>query len=130
MADFGSICRIHGSGPVSVSPLQLPTEDSVDDLCKTLNNWHHCPELYKAIEAIRFIADHTKREDDSNKVTSLIDRNFSTIPQLCRKSRSPIVESDWTLWSMHAQTILCVLERITSQSVKSVNRSVVKKCDT
>ncbi|XP_015127548.1 acetylcholine receptor subunit alpha-like [Diachasma alloeum] len=67
--NLGSACQIHGSpGPAPVPAPQLPTEDSVDALCKTLNNWHHCPELYKAIEAIRFIADHTKREEDSTRV--------------------------------------------------------------
>ncbi|XP_008549166.1 acetylcholine receptor subunit alpha-like [Microplitis mediator] len=66
--NLGSGCQIHGSPASIPPPPQLPTEDSVDALCKTLNNWHHCPELYKAIEAIRFIADHTKREEDSTRV--------------------------------------------------------------
>ncbi|CAD6228667.1 GSCOCG00006488001-RA-CDS [Cotesia congregata] len=66
--NLGSACQIHGSPASIPPPPQLPTEDSVDALCKTLNNWHHCPELYKAIEAIRFIADHTKREEDSTRV--------------------------------------------------------------
>lgn len=67
--NLGSACRIHGSPASAPVPPQLPTEDSVDALCATLNNWHHCPELYKAIEAIRFIADHTKREEDSTRVS-------------------------------------------------------------
>ncbi|KAK0096931.1 hypothetical protein PV326_003825 [Microctonus aethiopoides] len=69
--NLGSACRIHGSPAAVVPPPpppQLTAEDSVDALCKSLNNWHHCPELYKAIEAIRFIADHTKREEDSTRV--------------------------------------------------------------
>ncbi|KAJ8674852.1 hypothetical protein QAD02_010638 [Eretmocerus hayati] len=45
------------------------TDDGgVDALCRSLSHWHHCPELYKAIEGIRYIADHTKREEDSTKV--------------------------------------------------------------
>lgn len=70
--NLGSACRIHGSPAAAVPPPpppQLTAEDSVDALCKSLNNWHHCPELYKAIEAIRFIADHTKREEDSTRVS-------------------------------------------------------------
>ncbi|XP_077267860.1 nicotinic acetylcholine receptor alpha3 subunit isoform X1 [Temnothorax americanus] len=67
--NLGSTCRIHGS-PVATAapPPQLPTEESVDALCNALHHWHHCPELYKAIEGIRFIADHTKREEDSTRV--------------------------------------------------------------
>lgn len=30
--------------------------------------WHHCPEVHKAIDGVRFIADHTKREEDSTRV--------------------------------------------------------------
>jgi len=80
--NLGSACRIHGSPAATAAPSllqqqqqqqqqqpQLPTEESVDALCNTLHHWHHCPELYKAIEGIRFIADHTKREEDSTRVT-------------------------------------------------------------
>ncbi|XP_076233320.1 nicotinic acetylcholine receptor alpha3 subunit [Calliopsis andreniformis] len=67
--NLGSACRIHGSPAAAAAPPpQLPTEESVDALCNTLHHWHHCPELYKAIEGIRFIADHTKREEDSTRV--------------------------------------------------------------
>ncbi|XP_043470532.1 acetylcholine receptor subunit alpha-like [Leptopilina heterotoma] len=67
--NLGSSCRIHGTPTnTPAPPQQLPTEESVDALCKSLHHWHHCPELYKAIEGIRFIADHTKREEDSTRV--------------------------------------------------------------
>ncbi|XP_018394348.1 PREDICTED: acetylcholine receptor subunit alpha-like [Cyphomyrmex costatus] len=67
--NLGSTCRIHGSPAATAAPPpQLPTQESVDALCNTLHHWHHCPELYKAIEGIRFIADHTKREEDSTRV--------------------------------------------------------------
>ncbi|XP_017761789.1 PREDICTED: acetylcholine receptor subunit alpha-like isoform X3 [Eufriesea mexicana] len=67
--NLGSACRIHGSPAATAAPPpQLLTEESVDALCNTLHHWHHCPELYKAIEGIRFIADHTKREEDSTRV--------------------------------------------------------------
>ncbi|XP_011499821.1 PREDICTED: acetylcholine receptor subunit alpha-like [Ceratosolen solmsi marchali] len=65
--NLGSQCRIHGS-PAATGPRALPTEESVEALCHSLNHWHHCPELYKAIEGIRYIADHTKREEDSTRV--------------------------------------------------------------
>lgn len=70
--NLGSTCRIHGSPAATAAPPpQLPTEESVDALCNTLHHWHHCPELYKAIEGIRFIADHTKREEDSTRVITI-----------------------------------------------------------
>lgn len=67
-ASLGSACKIHGSGLISPLASQLLTRNTVETLYKTLKNWHYCPELYKAIEAISFIADHTQREDDSNKI--------------------------------------------------------------
>ena len=77
--NLGSACRIHGSPAATAAPPpQLPTEESVDALCNTLHHWHHCPELYKAIEGIRFIADHTKREEDSTRVRK------KPLPLLCR----------------------------------------------
>lgn len=30
--------------------------------------WHGCPELLKAMEGVTYIADHTKKEEESNKV--------------------------------------------------------------
>ncbi|XP_015606191.1 acetylcholine receptor subunit alpha-like isoform X1 [Cephus cinctus] len=66
--NLGSSCRIHGSPAAPAQPQELPTQESVDALCNSLHHWHHCPELYKAIEGIRFIADHTKREEDSTRV--------------------------------------------------------------
>lgn len=71
--NLGSTCRIHGSPAATAAPPpQLPTEESVDALCNALHHWHHCPELYKAIEGIRFIADHTKREEDSTRVIIIL----------------------------------------------------------
>ncbi|XP_034944317.1 acetylcholine receptor subunit alpha-like [Chelonus insularis] len=69
-------CQIHGSSSavaagatvVPQSSPRLAETNNLDELCKTLNNWHHCPELYKAIEAIRYIADHTKRDEDATRV--------------------------------------------------------------
>ncbi|XP_014289316.2 acetylcholine receptor subunit alpha-like isoform X2 [Halyomorpha halys] len=52
----GSSCRVHGS-PL---PEEVPPPARL--------HWHHCPELHKAIDGVRFIADHTKREEDSTRV--------------------------------------------------------------
>ncbi|CAH1971717.1 unnamed protein product [Acanthoscelides obtectus] len=44
-------------------------EEAVEDaLCKSTLYWCECPELLKAIDGVRFIADHTRREEDSTKV--------------------------------------------------------------
>ncbi|XP_023246000.1 acetylcholine receptor subunit alpha-like isoform X10 [Copidosoma floridanum] len=72
--NLGSQCRLHGSPGAAAAAASttthhpLPTEDSVEELCRSLNHWHHCPELYRAVESVRYIADHTKREEDSTKV--------------------------------------------------------------
>ena len=36
------------------------------------HHWHHCPELHKAIDGVRFIADHTKREEDSTRASGFL----------------------------------------------------------
>lgn len=40
-----------------------------DNSSCTSDIWHHCPEVHKAIDGVRFIADHTRREEESTKVT-------------------------------------------------------------
>lgn len=71
---LGSGCRIHGTPPLPplLCPDELPPPPSEETLCRRLTHWHHCPELHKAIDGVRFIADHTKREEDSTKVIKLI----------------------------------------------------------
>lgn len=70
-------CRIHGTTPPPSLGLNLgedlgnelgpgPLEDN---LCKEAHHWHHCPEVHKAIDGVRFIADHTRREEDSTRVS-------------------------------------------------------------
>lgn len=34
--------------------------------------WHGCPELHKAMEGVTYIADHTKKEEESTKVSSRV----------------------------------------------------------
>ncbi|GAB6031877.1 hypothetical protein CHUAL_010273 [Chamberlinius hualienensis] len=83
-----STCRIHG--PYNVPPASddyggtLPIHlDDVDDrngasttgpmmspvhCCRSSIHGHHCPEVYKAVEGVRYITEHVKREQDSLKV--------------------------------------------------------------
>lgn len=34
------------------------------------NRWHTCPELHKAMDGVTYIADHTKKEEESTRVSS------------------------------------------------------------
>ncbi|XP_022919263.1 acetylcholine receptor subunit alpha-like [Onthophagus taurus] len=88
-------CRIHGTPPPGVTLGHLNEvlgEDLGSELAGNINNgdisgnfsgnsgtidgdgckgdhpWHHCPEVHKAIDGVRFIADHTRREEDSTRV--------------------------------------------------------------
>ncbi|VVD05457.1 unnamed protein product [Leptidea sinapis] len=45
-------CRLHDGPP----------------LCDTLHRWHHCPEIHKAIDGINYIADQTRKEEESTRV--------------------------------------------------------------
>lgn len=33
------------------------------------NRWHTCPELHKAMDGVTYIADHTKKEEESTRVS-------------------------------------------------------------
>ncbi|XP_044262741.1 acetylcholine receptor subunit alpha-like [Tribolium madens] len=69
-------CRVHGTTPPPGLGLPLPTDLGTelgagpleDALCREANPWYLCPEVHKAIDGVRFIADHTRREEDSTKV--------------------------------------------------------------
>ncbi|XP_017778182.1 PREDICTED: acetylcholine receptor subunit alpha-like isoform X2 [Nicrophorus vespilloides] len=65
-------CRIHGATPPP--PVCLGAvlgHDCLEEaLCaaEATHPWHQCPEVHKAIDGVRFIADHTRREEDSTRV--------------------------------------------------------------
>lgn len=69
-------CSIHGTTPPPIA-FHLGEELAgghfdahlEDVLCKESHPWHHCPEVHKAIDGVRFIADHTRREEDSTRVS-------------------------------------------------------------
>lgn len=69
-------CRIHGTPPPGLGVnlgedlgSELGPGPLEDALCKDAHSWHHCPEVHKAIDGVRFIADHTRREEDSTRVS-------------------------------------------------------------
>lgn len=37
--------------------------------CKLRHRWHACPELHKAMDGVMYIADHTKKEEESTRVS-------------------------------------------------------------
>lgn len=95
----GSTCRIHGTpppqlllgdfaglaglagmdspgvgppaSPLNASPPPRPSSRPPHEVPPHLRgkHWHHCPELHKAMDGVCFIADHTKREEDSTRVS-------------------------------------------------------------
>ncbi|CAG5009304.1 unnamed protein product [Parnassius apollo] len=46
---------------------EAPVQDA-PALCDTLRRWHRCPELHKAIDGINYIADQTRKEEESTRV--------------------------------------------------------------
>lgn len=47
---------------------QEATKDKADGSCLR-NRWHTCPELHKAMDGVTYIADHTKKEEESTRVS-------------------------------------------------------------
>lgn len=52
----------HGTGCAVCAPADAPA------LCDALRRWHRCPELHKAIDGINYIADQTRKEEESTRV--------------------------------------------------------------
>lgn len=42
--------------------------NKLDDGCGLRHRWQVCPELHKAMDGVNYIADHTKKEEESTKV--------------------------------------------------------------
>lgn len=43
----------------------------LDDRCGLRHRWQACPELHKAMDGVNYIADHTRKEEESTKVISI-----------------------------------------------------------
>nr|ABV45513.1 nicotinic acetylcholine receptor subunit alpha 3 [Bombyx mori] len=52
--------------PAPTCAVCAPEEAPV--LCDTLRRWHRCPELHKAIDGINYIAEQTRKEEESTRV--------------------------------------------------------------
>lgn len=47
-------------------------EQIKDDRCSGLRHrWQACPELHKAMDGVNYIADHTRKEEESTKVKTI-----------------------------------------------------------
>lgn len=67
-----SACRVHGTTPppgLGLPLADLPPGTLEEAFCHLTSPWHLCPEVHKAIDGVRFIADHTRREEDSTRVS-------------------------------------------------------------
>ena len=47
---------------------QEASKDKTENNCLR-NRWHTCPELHKAMDGVTYIADHTKKEEESTRVS-------------------------------------------------------------
>lgn len=43
-------------------------QPKLDDRCGPRHRWQACPELHKAMDGVNYIADHTRKEEESTKV--------------------------------------------------------------
>lgn len=51
------------------------------------NRWHTCPELHKAMDGVTYIADHTKKEEESTRVSGFLFLLFSQSGKLLKALR-------------------------------------------
>lgn len=74
------------ASPLNASPPPRPSSRPPPEMPGapvSSRHWHHCPELHKAMDGVCFIADHTKREEDSTRVSSVA-------PSPSRESAKPV----------------------------------------
>lgn len=48
---------------------QQEQQPKLDDRCGLRHRWQACPELHKAMDGVNYIADHTRKEEESTKVS-------------------------------------------------------------
>lgn len=47
---------------------QQEQQHKIEDRCGLRHRWQACPELHKAMDGVNYIADHTRKEEESTKV--------------------------------------------------------------
>lgn len=60
-----------GSGECSEKKSSTSTSNKgAENNCMKNRHWRTCPELHKAMDGVNYIADHTKKEEESTRVSS------------------------------------------------------------
>lgn len=64
----GWSCPAAPPAPPPAPPAAACSLHEAGALCDALRRWHRCPELHKAIDGINYIADQTRKEEESTRV--------------------------------------------------------------
>ncbi|CAG0900266.1 unnamed protein product [Darwinula stevensoni] len=69
--DLNGGCRLHGS--LRPPPPPPPAGELFSDFdrnspCRSPSHYHYCPEVVRAFEGVKFIAEHTRKEEESVRV--------------------------------------------------------------
>ncbi|XP_031627542.1 acetylcholine receptor subunit alpha-like isoform X2 [Contarinia nasturtii] len=65
---FGTSSSASHSNFKSIHRSFSQQEQTNDDRCGLRHRWQACPELHKAMDGVNYIADHTRKEEESTKV--------------------------------------------------------------
>lgn len=84
-------CKIHGGATAGEHAAAMAPEVDRSPLycCRAILG-HHCPEVYRAVEGVRFITEHVKREQDCLRVTII----FFVFHLLMTATSGPIIPYD------------------------------------
>lgn len=52
-------------------------QPKLDDRCGLRHRWQACPELHKAMDGVNYIADHTRKEEESTKVNYYLNPHIA-----------------------------------------------------
>ncbi|XP_045493901.1 acetylcholine receptor subunit alpha-like [Colias croceus] len=64
----GGPCAAGSARDLAGSPAPSCRLHDAPSLADTLRRWHRCPEIHKAIDGINYIADQTRKEEESTRV--------------------------------------------------------------
>lgn len=67
-AGTSSHSHSHSKSTLHRSFSQQEHAPKLDDRCGLRHRWQACPELHKAMDGVNYIADHTRKEEESTKV--------------------------------------------------------------
>jgi hypothetical protein len=69
---------VQPSVAATAAGVEADAKSKVENNCLR-NRWHTCPELHKAMDGVTYIADHTKKEEESTRVNNNFNlfKNFN-----------------------------------------------------